>query len=236
MKKKRNTKVIVIAVIISIVLYIAGLFSGLSFNKVIEQKTERDIGFLVDYVDNLDNELQSIQVQELFINNLDDEAKCEFADTYFSQIESSLSYYWDVLPVRLEQYEQGNELSDEYIKIKRDYTRLSLRAWIISRDNLEKCNSSTIPLLYFYSTDCEDCVKQGEILDDLKTTLAYRGKSLLAYTIDFNSKEPTVGLIKKYYGIQSVPAIVVNERALQGNLITQNEILLSLNAEDLAVK
>ena len=220
-----------IAIVFSIILYFAGLFSGLSFSKFVEQRTEAEITQLVDYVDHLDGELQSLQLQERFLSSLNTEESCKFSDDYFSQINQDLSYYWSILPSRLEAYEKNNKPTDEYLALKEDYTRLSLRAWIIAQGNFEKCDSDTIPALYFYSDSCPDCVKQGESLDDAKDWLAEDGKRLVVFTVDFNYKEPTLDLVKKYYNITSVPAIVVNGQVLQGRLIPQRELLSSIGDE-----
>jgi hypothetical protein len=239
MAKKNNpvfkkSTVIIVALILSVALYAAGLLSGLSYSKYVEQrienKTGQDTAFLVDFVKGLDSDLQSLQIEELFINSLDSNNTCRFADVYFSQMSQDLSYFWGVLPSRLEAYEKDNKPSQQYLDLKQSYTKLSLRAWVIAKKNYQDCGTDIVPVLYFYSKDCTDCVAQGESLDNLKTLLSERGKKLIVFTVDFDYSEPALDLVKKYYDIKGVPALVVNDKALQGRFFSENEILLSLKA------
>ncbi|MBN2052270.1 hypothetical protein JW756_02090 [Candidatus Woesearchaeota archaeon] len=231
--KPKKKSLIIIAIILSIILYAAGLLSGLSFSKFmeknIEQKTKADINDIVDYVKSLDSSLQSIQIQERFVQGLNEKDTCKFADVYFSQINQNLNYFWKVLPARLEEYERTVELTPEYLELKRQYTKLSLRAWIISKDNYQKCKTRIIPVLYLYSTNCADCVKQGEVLDDVKNFLVLENKSLIVFTVDYDYNEPALDLVKKYYDINVVPALVINDEALQGRLFSENEIILRVH-------
>jgi len=230
----RRRSLIIISVIFALALYVAGLLSGLSFSKFmeknIEQKTKADINDIVEYVKSLDSDLQSIQIQESFVQSLNEKDTCRFADVYFSQINQNLNYFWKVLPARLEEYERTTEPTQEYLELKRQYTKLSLRAWIISKDNYQKCNTKIIPVLYLYSANCTDCVKQGEVLDNVKNFLAAENKSLIVFTVDSAYKEAALDLVKKYYGISAVPAIIINDAMLQGRLFSENEIILKINS------
>src|SRR4030043_404805 len=228
--KKRT--LVIVALVISIMLYAAGLFSGLSFSKYVEQRiketTEQDISLIEDYIKSLDSDLQSIQIQERFIASLNDNDTCKFTDVYFSQLRQNLGYFWKLLPSRLEQYERERELSVSYLELKQKYIMLSLRAWIISDTNYKKCNTDLVPILYFYSTECTSCVEQGEVLDELKDGLLELNKTAIVFTIDYDYPEPALELIKEYYQINAVPAIVVNNKVLQGRLFSKNEILINL--------
>jgi len=233
-RKKRKPKVgviILIALFVSILLYVAGLYSGLSVSKMIKQDTKQEVSFLVDYVNRLDSNLQSIQLQELFISSLEDADSCKFEKMFFSEVDDNLKYYWSVLPERLEEYETNRKLSEEYLQLKKEYTLLSLRAWIAAKKNYKKCNTTTIPILYFYSTNCEKCVLQGETLDQLKEFLSNRenSSSFTVFTIDFNQNERTIDIIKQLYQINSTPALIIKDNVLQGDVASANEILLAMD-------
>jgi len=237
-KDVRKRSLIIIAIVLSLVLYIAGLLSGLGFSKFTEKKigmrTEAELSVMKDYVSRLDSDLQSAQVGEMFVQSLNDKDHCNLSSIYFEQIKKNLNYFWSVLPARLESYEENLKPSKDYSALKDKYTLLSLRAWIIARNNYEECDSDIIPVLYFYSSGCPDCVNQGEELDKLKAFLEEKNKSLIVFTVDYSQEEPSLEIIREYYGIRSVPAIVINERVLQGRLFSQNEVLLSLKKETLS--
>jgi hypothetical protein len=237
MKKQVTIKratLIIIAVVLSTVLFISGLISGLSFSKYIEarfeESTKKEVNFLLDYVENLNGEIQSIQLQEKFIDSMKEEDKCEFSDAYFSEINPELEYYWNVLPRRLEEYERNNEETEEYLTLKKEYTKASIRAWITAKNNYNKCSTKIVPILYFYSKDCDICIRQGEELDELRQLLDDQGKDILVFTVDYNYDEPTLNMIKTYYNITSTPAIIANEKVLQGKLFYGGNILLQLKS------
>ncbi len=217
-------QILALALVLSVALYLAGLFSGLSASNLAREQSRQDFSFLVGYVDTLENELGSLQIQEAFVNSLDETRRCEFAEQRFSQVAEQLNYYWSVFPTRLEEFERSHTLTPEYLKLKNDYTKLSLRAWIIARDNYERCNSDTIPILYFYNASCEQCPVQGEILDGVKKALQTGNKTVLAFTLDLDQDEPSLPLIKEYYNVTEAPAIIVNEHVLQGRLFSEAEI------------
>jgi hypothetical protein len=223
--------ILILAAVLSIALFAAGLISGLAVSKIVEQqaqqRAQQEMTFFVDYVNKLDDELSSVQVQEAFVNSLDEKQRCGLADAYFSQVAKNLNYYWQRLPARLEAYEQGRELSPEYLQLKAEYTKLSLRAWLIARGNERDCHSDVRPVLYFYSADCADCVAQGEILDHVKAAMQMENQTVLPFTVDINETEPGLTLIREYYNVTRVPALIIDDHALQGRLFSEVEIGLA---------
>jgi hypothetical protein len=221
---RRKSTAVALAVILSLVLFGAGLLSGLYVSRVLETRQQQDFSFLVDYVNKLDADLKSFQLQEKFLSSLSSNEACIFATAYFDQITEDLKYYWQILPGRLEAYERDRELSEEYLELKKQYTALSIRAWIISRENYEGCDSNTMPILYFYGTDCENCVEQGEELDDLKSMMQQKNITVISFTVDKNTEDPALSLIEKYYGVNKAPALVIKERTYQGRVYVASEL------------
>lgn len=230
MKKNPKRKfAIVIALVLSVLLFFTGLISGLLANKIAEENAQKELGFLVNYVDTLDSELRSLQIQELFINSLEISEKCEFADAYFSSVGEGLNYYYTIFPNRLEEYEKNQDLTPEYLLLKKEYTRLSLRAWLVAKENRKNCDTAVLPILYFYSKDCVTCVRQGEILDMVKNEVFDQEKRVLIFTLDKDFDESAITLIKDYYSINKSPALIINEEVFQGRLYTSKEIIEALN-------
>ena len=178
--------------------------------------------YLQRYIDFLDLNLKSIQMDELFIETLDDEQKCKFSVITMNSLLDQLSFYWVNLPLRVEEYEKYNTLSPEYLTLKKQYTQLSINAWIIAKNKYDTCHLDILPILYFYSRDCDTCTLQGEELDRVRENA--KDKKIIVFTIDVNSDEPMVRNVKIFYNITSVPALVVNNEAIQGRVFTQKEI------------
>ena len=236
--KRRH--IIFFAIIISVILYLAGVFSGLYANKLVKESTQKDIfnlktetskdlELLQNYIDFLDSNLKDMQLEQTFIETLNDEQRCIFSSISLNDLFSQLSYYWSKLPYRIEEYEKYNELSEEYKTLKKQYAHVSIRTWILARSQYEKCNINLIHGLYFYSADCDECVKQGEQLDTLGRNIKQQGTEIIMFPIDFYLKEPIVENLKKYYNIKLTPAIVINDKVLQGRLFTASELFKAAN-------
>jgi len=112
-----------------------------------------------------------------------------------------LSFYWDKLPFRIEEYERSNPLTEEYLLLKKQYTQISIRTWILARDKYQVCKTSFIPVLYMYSQNCTLCIAQGEQLDRLPGLVAAKGAQSLVFTIDIESDVQMVTYLREYYNI-----------------------------------
>src|SRR3989338_7771691 len=236
----QKTYIILFAIFASVILYLAGVFSGLYANKILKEATEKDISILKEktskdlvalqsYVDFLDVNLKSMQLEQTFRETLASEQMCSFSRISFNELLSQLGYYWDRLPYRIEEYEKYNKLSEDYKLLKQQYAHLSIRTWILARNQYEKCSMNVTHGLYFYSADCKECVEQGEQLDKLNLKARASGKEMVMFPIDFYMGEPIASNLKKYYGINSSPAIIINDNVLQGRLFTAEELFSAQN-------
>ena len=236
MKRQKNrTGIIFIAIIISIVLYLAGVFSGIYANKIIKEETKQDIKTLKEetrryiellqkYVDFLDTNLKNLQLEQTFVETLTPEQMCNFSYISLNELIKQLDFYWSKLPYRIEEYERSNELSQEYLILKEQYAHLSIRIWIIAKNQYDKCNTNIVHGLYFYSANCSVCVKQGEQIDRLSRRISSAGSSLIMFPVDINSGQGIVKNLKIYYHINSTPAIIVNDKVFQGRLFKAEEL------------
>lgn len=245
--------IIGIAVVISIFLYLAGVFSGLYANKILEERTtaniesfkfetkkdidklkqgtEEDIDYLKNYLIFLESNLQDIQQEQFFADALSETEQCTFSVLTLQKQMDHLRYFWSILPFRIEEYEKYNELTDEYLSLKKQYTQVSIKTWIYAKKISDKCNQDLTHGLYFYSANCTTCIRQGEQLDRLAINLDETNQSLMLFTIDIDSDEPLVRIVKDYYGVSSAPAVVINNELFQSNLTTTEKLLEFLGDE-----
>ena len=239
--RKQNTPkkwtIIILAVVISAVLYLAGVYSGLYANKILEKKTEQEITSikegteqqmqrLEEYIGFLESNQGSMWLELSFLETLSEDEICNFSEISLKSLFEQLDYYWKRLPFRIEEYERDNQpLSEEYLALKKEYTQLSMRTWILARKRYNKCDTKIVHGLNFYTTDCELCAKQGEEIDKFSSELREKGVDALIFTIDLNSEEPIVKFLKQYYSIQSTPALLINSRIYQGQVFKADYLL-----------
>jgi hypothetical protein len=215
--------IITAAIVVSLIIYFAGLFSGLYANKVIKQNVQQDISLLKNYTDTSTVELKNMLLLQFYSDKLSD---CKFSEMYVSHLHEQLYPYWEILPKRLEEYEKYNKITDEYVGLKREYFRLSLRIWLTAMNNYRKCNTTSfIPVLYFYSKDCETCIEQGKVLDKFNKEGIYAKKNIFVFPIDGYFEDDTIYLLEQYYNITKFPAVIVNDKVLQGGIIQAEDIL-----------
>lgn len=242
-RKKDLSTVIWIVIILSIFLYFLGVMSGIYAGKLfeknaeenlnslrsdtsenlknLEQGTKEEIDFIKESIKFMENSINSIQAAESFSNILPKNDSCTFSKIALEKSLEELRTFWEVLPFRIEAYEKNANLSEEYLLLKKKYNFLSVTTWIASQKIAKDCNENIISGLYFYSKDCKGCIEQGEELDNLQASL----KDPLFFTIDFSSEDPLIALIKEYYNITLVPAIVINDNVFQGDVTPSKKIL-----------
>jgi len=219
--------IILFAIAISIILYLAGVYSGLYANKIIKKETEeniislkketaQDLEAMQNYVNFLDSNLKNMQLEQTFIETLGPEEMCNFSIISFNELTSQLRFYWDRLPFRIEEYERNNKLSEEYLLLKQQYSHLSIRTWILAKNQYDKCKIDIVHGLYFYSSDCENCVEQGEQLDEVNKKVRSSGRDMILFPLDFKSDEPI---------IKSTPAVMINDKVFQGRLYKAEELI-----------
>jgi hypothetical protein len=231
--------VMLLALAASVILYVAGVYTGLNANQVVKQETnqtiaslraetEENMKYLQNYIDFLDKNVKSMQLEETFAETLTPAQMCNFSTISMNGLISQLSYYWERLPFRIEEYEKITpNPSEEYLVLKQEYTDLSIRTWILARKLYKTCNTNVIYGLYFYSTNCSNCVEQGEQIDRLNAMVKQKGADIIMFPIDFQSNNILIRNLKQFYSISSVPALIINDKVYQGRLFTAEELLPS---------
>ena len=110
---------------------------------------------------------------------------------------------------------QGSGDQDEVVRLKRLYSLLEIKDYLLMKQIAAKCGLKPVFILYFYSNkgDCADCEKQGYVL----TSLAQTSPQLRIYSFDYNLD---VSALKTLISIDDVennmPALVINGKAQYG--------------------
>lgn len=223
MKKLNLKNLYLVVVLMSIVLYGMGVISGLYASKIIKQQTDTEINQLKDSITKFNSNLENIQIQQNFFNLLSDKENCGFSKVAMDYLYEELSYFWNKLPYRIEEYEK-KQVGNDFSSLKRDYSFLALKAYVMATQDYNYCNGEKIPILYFYSDNCQDCILQGEYLDKLKIDMSSGNKEVIAFAIDAGLNESSVELLMRYYNITKTPAIIINDNVLYGRAYNEKEI------------
>jgi glutaredoxin len=209
MNRKR---LILIASITTIILYFLGILTGYYIQVKILSRTEEELRKIQEEFYDYKRNLENVQLEQLYLATHQGELSCKILVSTINEMYNSLAYFWSKLPTKLEVYEKYAEIRPEYTKLKRDYTLLSIRTWLLSLDVKKKCGEQIIPALYFYSKDCDSCINQSYVLDELKK----QNPNFSAFIVDFNLDEPIVKIIKNVYNVTEVPSFIINDKLYSG--------------------
>jgi hypothetical protein len=220
MKKK---KLFLIAIISTLILYSLGVLTGYFIQEKVLSKTQEELNKIKEeffiYKQNLDN----VQLEQLYLTTYQGELNCKILVSVINEMQDKLSYFWSKLPSKLEVYEKYSEIQPDYVSLKRDYTLFSIRTWLLSLNIKEKCGEDIIPVLYFYSKDCDKCIDQSYVLDSIKK----EKPNFSAFIVDYNLDESIVKVIINVWNVTKVPSFIINDKLYSGyqDLTRMREII-----------
>lgn len=103
--------------------------------------------------------------------------------------------------------------NEEVLALKRNYSLLQIKDFLLMNKIREKCGTQNIFILYFYSKECDECEEQGLILTKLKNDFP----ELRVYSFDYNLG---LGAIETLISINNIknemPALLINDEVYYG--------------------
>ena len=103
----------------------------------------------------------------------------------------------------------------EVIKLKRYYSLLQIKDYLLMKKVREKCGLKPLVILYFYSNagDCNECEKLGYVL----TFLRNEYPELRVYSFDYNLELSALRTLKNILRIRNdLPVVVINDKPYYG--------------------
>lgn len=112
--------------------------------------------------------------------------------------------------------EQKGIANSDVIALKKHYSLLQMKDYLLMKKVSEKCSLKPISILYFYSNadTCTDCRKQGYVL----TTVRENNPDIRVYSFDTGLELNALSTLTSLYEITPsiLPAIVVNDKMYKG--------------------
>lgn len=188
--------------VLTLVLTVGIFTSAVFLSSYINQRKLQNIRNLQDRVatDILSSETQFDLVQDL---------SCEDVEgAYLSKDMSDLAD-------RITYTEENGTSPADSLELKKQYSILEVKDFVISKQIAERCNNLPITILYFYTdkATCPDCVKQGYVLDAIRSQF----KAVRIYSFDSRLDLTTIKALKSAYGVgEQLPAVVVDGITFNG--------------------
>lgn len=199
MQSKIDWKKYVLVFCITVSIFILALSLGNFFTsrKVEELKNIQETISL----DILSSETQFSLLQEL---------ACEDVDS------SILSQELDSLAQKIEYGEKNFSASDEITQLKKYYSLLEIKDYLLMKNISKRCGTDYVFILYFYTTseNCSECTKQAYVL----TTLRQTYPELRVYSFDYGLDLSAIHALISIYKVEDtkLPAMVINGKLYTG--------------------
>ncbi len=110
---------------------------------------------------------------------------------------------------------RGSRTQDEVLRLKRLYSLLQIKDYLLMKKIAAKCNLKPVFMLYFYSNkgDCDNCAKQGYVL----TALAESYPQLRIYSFDYNLDVSALQTLISIVNVRGqLPALIINGKPYYG--------------------
>lgn len=111
--------------------------------------------------------------------------------------------------------EQNFSDQTELTLLKQQYSILEVKDFLLTKRISERCKQNTVTILYFYKNQdiCQDCVKQGYVLD----TLHQQYPDIRIYSFDAGLDSSTVRALLSIYKVSDkLPSLVIDGKTENG--------------------
>ncbi len=197
--KNNWIKYIIVFVITASLFAIAAGLSNFFGNKKIEN--------IRTIQNKLSTDILSSETQFLLLSEL----SCEQDDN-----QGNLSAELNELASKINYSETNLKGNEEIVELKKYYSLLEIKDYILTKKINKKCGEKFVPLLYFYTTanNCTECVRQGYVL----TKLRHKYPNLKVYSFDYSLDLSALRALIRIYKIEDtkLPAIIINEKKETG--------------------
>lgn len=203
-RKKIDYKNYFLAFLITIIVFIFGIFVGDTLNEA-----------KLSDIENLNEDLRykTLAIQTQF--DLVSESPCDFIN--------DTTVFKELLDVSKKTEFMENQLGKDNIQVKRIknyYSTLLIKSWLFTQRTEKDCPESDLhDIIYFYSNedDCKTCDSQGQILSNLRKDY----DNLRIFSIDYNLDNPALQTLKRMYGVESAnrfPILIIDDEVSKGFL------------------
>lgn len=183
----------VVALIITTLIFATAFYASNYFN-------ERRVADIRAAQDDISIDILSIETQFDLLQEYSctDVAENTILPSSLSSLGSQLSYM-----------ESQGGYTPEVTRLKRLYSLLEIKDYLLMKQIASKCKLNPVFILYFYSNkgDCSDCTKQGYVL----TALAQKYPQLRIYSFDYNLDVSALQTLISIDDTENdLPALIIN--------------------------
>jgi hypothetical protein len=191
MKKTITTKLYLFTLIATVIIFVAALFIS---NYVTRQKTNE----IKADEDKITVDMLSLEDQADLITSA---SSCSMATTTTSELDGEFQN----LESRL-TYMQGQlgETDPDVFRLKRYYSLLEVKDYLLQEQMNKQCNGTTVSILYFYSSkNCAECTTEQYMLQAIEDQYP----NVRVYSFDYALDLPEVETLITLKNIPKSPPV-----------------------------
>jgi thiol-disulfide isomerase/thioredoxin len=163
------------------------------------------------------NEIKSIQ-EQVSIDLLSSETQYALIEEMSCKdvTNSFLSPELASLAEKITYSEQNLSAKEEVLALKQTYSLLEIKDYLLMKKLSVRCGLRNTFILYFYTTaeNCEDCVKEGLVLDALRE----KYPSVRVYSFDYNLID--LSAVRSMISIYKIKDTELPALVIDGNVYT----------------
>ncbi len=197
MEREINWLRVLLAFLIATFLFLFGLFIGFLAKGVIT-------GSSISIEESVRNDI--INLETLYL--LEGSFPCN--EEILSITSEKLDYLGNLITTL--ETKKGKDASD-VLELKKLYTILETRHFLLTETRNEKCNQDFDIFLYFYSNE-ENCESEREKTAFVLTYLRNKYDSVRVYSFDMNLDSDIISTLREEYQIKGCSAVILNNEKI----------------------
>ncbi|MBD3210167.1 hypothetical protein GF318_02190 [Candidatus Micrarchaeota archaeon] len=199
MKRKMSLSLYGAAFLISLAVFIAGVFVGSVLDTTSTQTISEEISRVSERV-------SSVQLLLLMEAN-----SSSFCPVYLSELES-IDEDVENFGHRLSYLESEKNVHD--VELKKQYFVLEAESYLLSQKVRGLCGDDSVLLVHFYSnSNCSRCEEQGAEILRARDGL---DRNVKLFSFDGDIGSPVAEAFMNRYNIRTYPSVVINGKRYSG--------------------
>ena len=103
----------------------------------------------------------------------------------------------------MEEHQPAN--SEEVVQLKKYYSLLQIKDYLLTKQITEKCGEQFATILYFYNQNCDDCKAEGALLTALREKYPF----VRVYSFDTGLDTSAVQTLVSVFKVTETPTLIV---------------------------
>ncbi len=205
--------------------FLLSLLVSISAFFVINQIDSAQLTGLTKQVERDSLESDSTRLSLFFLQSLRPEEKPAACKGLQTQIEQQINATYALLEV-LDNAKTTVFLGDLSV-VRKKYFLSNATLYLYWKQAGEVCGLSNHRVLFFYRSEepCPECQVQGKVLDGIRASCT----ETKAFAFPIDEDVSFIRLLQKTFGVETVPSLVIDEKTVIHQLVSEAELKKQLN-------